>query len=209
MLFLGSYWSLPLTLHLWMASMDRTAHATAVNLSTPSLSLNTSLHQLFRSPQSSFAVPSIQEPNDNYCPIYRYPSDSLNEDEDLQNSPLSTSQVQNTELHKRTISSPRRYDRIGRCQLPYNQFVKAPDFSGLADLRQRGRYPGGWHGMNGYAYNGVPKWYVAERHCDSYGWYKTERSGPEDIPAGSLQSVDHVCKLICLEHKIFDNRLTA
>lgn len=174
--------SLTLTLLLWINTISATPHP-----------------KLPRSPHSSAAKAPTTDSVDAYCPVYQYPKDPLNDLEDAQEQDTTSTSSSNIPakdhaLRKRIPSSPNKHYSIGHCKLPNNQFVKAPDFSGLADLRQRGRYPDGWNGMNGYIYNAVPKWYVAERHCEGYSWYRTGGSGPEDIPAESLQSVDHVCK---------------
>ena len=144
------------------------------------------------------------------CPTYSYPSGDITEWEGTPDDSISNS----TEAQKRfvaraaatgtgiatgtgTATPPGTYTAINTCNFPNNLKAIQPKFLSLKKLTSIGTYPKQNGGANGQVYNNVAKWYVGSHTCGSspgFRWDRSTDESPTGIPAGSRQSVEHVCE---------------
>ena len=87
---------------------------------------------------------------------------------------------------------------INSCNFPAGKQGVQPGYSGLKAFKGLNQQRNSNNGRSGAVYDAVPKWYVGSSSCslpNGFAWYKTDDESPTVIPAGSKQSVDHVCEL--------------
>ena len=112
-----------------------------------------------------------------------------------QNSRIEGNESLRVELMKREQAAA--ITSINSCQFPGDQKGAQPGYSGLSSFKGFNKQRNGNKGRNGQVYDAVPKWYVGRYDCslpNGFTWYKTKDERPAAIPAGSQQSMDHVCK---------------
>ena len=139
------------------------------------------------------------------CPTYSYPSGDITEWEGVPDD--SDSSSNSTEAQKRFVARaaatgtpkapPGTYTAVNSCNFPNSLLAVQPKFSSLKKLTNFGKFPNQNGGTNGQVYNNVAKWYVGNHTCGSspgFRWYRTTDQSPTGIPAGSKQSVEHVCE---------------
>ena len=135
------------------------------------------------------------------CPTYSYPSGDITEWEGIPDDNISNS----TEAQKRFVARAAptgitpsgTYTAINSCNFPNNLIAAQPKYSSLKALIKIGNLPKQNGGANGQVYNNVAKWYVGSHTCGSspgFRWYRPTDESSKGIPAGSQQSVEHVCE---------------
>ena len=89
--------------------------------------------------------------------------------------------------------------KINECDFPGGLQGVQPGYSGLKAFQGLNQQRNSENGRYGAVYDAVPKWYVANYTCslpNGFTWYRTDNEDKSGVPAGSKQSVDHVCEFL-------------